>query len=315
MIVAAPLRRAVDDALLRAGGALLRAQSPDGFWRDFDMPVGSSEAWTTALIGWCLAHGLGDASIRRALRRAAIAVRGAWIPGGWGFNRGTGPDADSTAWAIRFLTIVDGPTNSAARHDLERYVDAEGRAHTFAEPGTGAWGDPHPDVTATVGLALVAANAARSTVGKTRDAVVRDVVARREPPAYWWASRTYALAWQLRFIAATGPIPPAVRDAATAALAAAETSASAFDTAHALMAHVQLGSGGDAPRELLETLLDAQEPSGAWWPAATLLLPPRTADDTAFPRGPHADFGPTTTALAAAALDAWRTAAARAAFA
>jgi hypothetical protein len=97
-----PFERAVREAIARGATQLLAQQDDDSFWREFALAPGASESWATAWVGWCLAGtaistGAPHAAVRNALARARSALATARRAGGWGYNRSTGPDADSTA--------------------------------------------------------------------------------------------------------------------------------------------------------------------------------------------------------------------------
>src|SRR5207253_672595 len=114
------------------------------FWRDYNLQPGPSDVWATAWIGSCLCgcRSFND-STGRALAMAVRAISSAVKQGGWGYNRSTGPDADSTAWTCRFLAACNVPLRSMTKEALSRYVDTSGAAHTFCEPGAGSWGEAH----------------------------------------------------------------------------------------------------------------------------------------------------------------------------
>src|SRR5437879_5014552 len=99
-----PLRRWVSEAIEAGLTYLIDHQSNDGLWRDYDMKRGQSEASSTAWVGWCLAHFDRRPLCGISVRKATMALGGICKPTGWGFNRHTETDADSTAWALRFLS-------------------------------------------------------------------------------------------------------------------------------------------------------------------------------------------------------------------
>lgn len=101
----APFVRDVQRAVISGTNRMLGLQDEDGFWREYNLQPGASEAWSTAWVGWCLA-GVGmNQATREARARAVTALAGCRKEGGWGYNRKTGPDADTTAWVLRFLSV------------------------------------------------------------------------------------------------------------------------------------------------------------------------------------------------------------------
>src|SRR5215471_10501013 len=93
------MSRAIEDALR----FLLSAQDADGAWRDFDLPPGAAEAWTTAYAGRCVREAASEASVT-ALARARVFLKRQARVGGWAYNRACPCDADSTAHALIFLS-------------------------------------------------------------------------------------------------------------------------------------------------------------------------------------------------------------------
>lgn len=300
-----PSHRDIAASIDSAIEAVLRQQSADGFWRDFDVPIGRSEAWTTALVGWCLTPWLAQREVRIALLRARPALLSASGPGGWGYHRMTTPDADSTAWVLRCLGILAPAVAVAGRDKLERFVDAGGRAHTFLEPLAGEWGSAHPDVTPVVGLALLASRASPFLLRTVRQAVLEDFCNPAQRRAYWWQSETYAMAWQLRFLARSGGIPNRVGRTAVDAMRVARTDRDPFEVSHTLLALAALGESRGLSDILIEQLLVTQTGTGLWAGSAPLLVPVAEPSASGNTRGPYHDFGTVTTALALFSLHTW----------
>src|SRR5260370_1321069 len=101
----------------------------DWFWRDYHLPPGMSDAWSAAWVGWCLASRPPPlrSEARSCLQRALRALSGCRCAGGWGYNRTTGPDADSTAWVVRFLSHLGasvGPSVAGLAAVFGGYVPA-----------------------------------------------------------------------------------------------------------------------------------------------------------------------------------------------
>ncbi|MDM5177584.1 hypothetical protein PO883_10310 [Massilia sp. DJPM01] len=281
----APFERAIRDAIAGGIDYLLSQQDEDGFWREFDLAPGPSEAWTTAWVGWCLSGAAerGPAArvrVQAALARACRAVMSAKGDAGWGYNRRTGADADSTAWALRFCAAQGVALDGAGL--LAPYVDAGGGVHTFVEPGWGRWTDAHDDVAANAGLALLAMPKA----GATLQRIVRRVVECCPGHTFWWSTQAYGIAWGLRLLSACpaqapGGLPPGCRQA----LDALPRPASCFDVAHRLLAALALHDA-DAANGWCAVLLD-QWQSPAWPGSPVLLVPDRT---TATPLDPQPEM-------------------------
>src|SRR5260370_19815072 len=100
-----------------------------------------SEAWSTAWVGWCLASCPPPlrSEARTCLQRALRALSGCRCAGGWGYNRTTGPDADSTAWVVRFLSHL-GASVGPSVAGFEALFDVFWRAHPPPVTEAAQWG-------------------------------------------------------------------------------------------------------------------------------------------------------------------------------
>jgi hypothetical protein len=277
--VRSPFERSVESAIQRGVNVLLQQQDKDGFWREFELQPGASESWATAWVAWCLSGRAGrgwQMPVRASCRRAAAVVWHARTNGGWGYNRGTGPDADTTSWVLRFLCACGSRVEPLPY--LAPYIDAGGGVHTFRELGFGAWTDAHDDVAANAGLALLTAGPRAPAVDRIR----RHLTRRFPGETYWWSTPTYGVAWTLRFLSASGGLPPAVRTTAQAWIANLPESSSSFEVAHRLMAVLDLYRVKAAAVPLVNLLLDLCGPDG--WPGSSfLLVPPRDMGAAAAP--------------------------------
>lgn len=280
---------------------LLQRQDQDGFWREFDLQPGASEAWTTAWVGWCLTRAVPDGSaqalrIRTSCGRAAASVWNAQRSGGWGYNRRSGPDADTTSWVLRFLTARGLRVEPAGF--LTPYIDPGGGVHTFRDSGYGAWTHAHDDVAANAGLALVSTPTARSLVAR----IERRLVARFPGDTYWWSTPIYGAAWMLRFIDACGDVSETVHDRARRWIEDLPPSDSPFELAHRLLASRHTERSADESLHVVNRLLDLAGRDG--WPGGSfLLVPPRGAGPQAAPN-PELR-GLLTTAICVAVLSEW----------
>jgi hypothetical protein len=300
--------RSVSNVVQRGIHCLLLRQSPDGFWRDYHLPPGMSEAWSTAWVGWCLASCSppSRSEVRTCLQKALRAVCGCYGSGGWGYNRTKGSDADSTAWAVRFLSVAGISAGPAAAR-LESFLDLHGRAHTFLERDAGTWGDAHPDVTAMVGLALLAAQPSGHSIARVREAVLRT----REPGAgwqsFWWTTNTYATYWSVEFLRRSGGLPAEVGSEIQQWLQhKSDLTASAFELSHRLLLAIALRLCGDPLVEMLvDGLLELFEANNGWPPSAHLLVPSRSDGADLRNVGFHDSEGLMTTAIASHALTQW----------
>jgi hypothetical protein len=242
--------------------------------------------------------------LNRPLSAAAYAVRHAFTLGGWGYNLSTGPDADSTAWAIRFLATSADGIGSDAMQCLAAYVDAHGRAHTFLEPDAGTWGAAHADVTPVAGLALLAAGAPTALITRVRRAVEQPCLTGRSWHSFWWSTDDYANAWSVEFLARSGGLSAAVTRVAREIAAAGGEPRDAFEAAHRLLLLLRLGASfNDRADRMVDCLLDFAGPTGMWPPSAQLLVPDKRDGRSSIA---FADVnGILSTAIACTALARW----------
>ncbi|CAN0463475.1 unnamed protein product, partial [Laminaria digitata] len=78
----------LEERILMAIDALYARQHADGAWRDYALPFGSADCFTTAFVGLTLARSLSySASAGRRAKRAASWLAGARTQqAGWGLG-------------------------------------------------------------------------------------------------------------------------------------------------------------------------------------------------------------------------------------
>jgi hypothetical protein len=298
--------RALNETLSQGIDYLLQRQSKDGFWRDYLLTPGMSESWSTAWVGWSLAQCGRSKSISEALCKAALALKLCCRENGWGYNRDTVPDADSTAWVLRFLDIMQHHYGLAAVGRLEAWLDAHGRAHTRLDARSGSWGGAHSDVTPVVGLALLSAKAPISLLRRVGSAVITGRAPNGVWRSFWWTTDAYATAWSIEFLAKIGSLSPQVSNDTERWLRKCDADANAFELSHRLLALAALGlSYNELTLALVENLLELSMLRDGWPPAAVLRIPPKKRV-SAHPELLYKDEqGLMTTAIACAVLARW----------
>ena len=261
------------EAIKRAGEFLLASQSADGLWRDYDsLEPGCSEGWVTGVVAWSLTLPPSHRRTPHAVFAAAESLHAIAQDDGWGYNRNTASDADSTAWIWRFLTRIDRYGGRSAIVDLSNYLEPGGLVRTFRGTRFGAWASAHADVTPVLGLALHAIQ----EVSKVVDGVRKTALGQRSADglwdSYWWTSRAYAIARNLEFLVATGGIPEEIRRRAVEWLSAQpDLDKSSFVVAQELAAAVLVDR--EMSRRRGETLLEMQQSDGGWAASRALLVP------------------------------------------
>lgn len=298
--VAAPRRfppsHSLREVRRRAVSALLERQDPRGGWFDFRLPVGHATEWTTAYA----ALALSATPEERDLAGPAVQQAARWLTrsrayaAGWGFNDRTGPDADSTGFALRALEAAGEPVPAADRAWLRERWQATGGIATYDGPG--AWGHAHPCVTAAAFLALDAAQrlALRSAV---LDYVASTRLGDGQWPSYWWRTHSYSTWHHVRLLELLGA-PTAVPTPAEP-----EPGATAFDLAWRVALSTR-GGPRVVRRHLLDALVALQDDDGAFPGAPELrVTDPDCADPWIEPRGrlytDHAGVLATASALTA----------------
>jgi hypothetical protein len=259
----------------RAVSFLASRQHEDGFWRDYQLEPGRSEAWTTACVGFALQQ-VGGGS--REVVSAAEALLRTVRPSGWGYNSLTASDADTTSWVIRFLAAMDALGDVDCRKLLGPYITSAGGVHTFSSiERFGTWGHEHDEVAPVVGMALLAAGDP-VLAGCVRQALLT----KNDWRPFWWRGCSYVCAQSLEFLAASGGIPDDIQHRELARLSSLPPASSSFDLAQRIRAATYLGGTS----YWNEPLLELQEADGGW-PASPELLVPSQVDGS--PGIPKAD--------------------------
>ncbi|QEC43927.1 hypothetical protein [Pseudobacter ginsenosidimutans] len=274
--------QAVTEAVQLAEQFLLLQQDVDGCWRDYQLEPGSSEAWTTATVLYSLT-GSQPSSIPVPMVNAAIqALLDLQRPTGWGYNRHTATDGDSTAWACRALASLQALPGAFLAAILQNYIHENGSTRTFIlQDRFGSWADHHADVQPMIGMALLKCYA--SAASKQTSTLTSLIFRMRNHcilsagnelwTAFWWNSDAYAIAINLEFLQTSGGIPEAIRQNATLWLMQTNSPQSAFEAAQLLKIALLCGVDPDTTGNLAQYLLNTQLTDGSWASAEVLLVP------------------------------------------
>lgn len=266
-ITQAELQRSIADGAV----FLLAAQDDDGLWRDYRLEPGASETWVTAVVGLTLARCEAFVAPGNALDRAVDAVHRHRKPDGWGYNARTAADADTTAWALRFLAGQGALRGLDAAGLLGPFITPTGGVRTFKDPERfGNWAAIHPDVTPLVGMALVESKADVELIRFVRRGCLngRDDSGLWLP--YWWSSKAYGIAHNLQFLTVSGGIPVACKEAAKRWMYSAPAPETPFDAAQRVVIACLLDLD---PGPWLRPLLQMQLAHGGWPFSPELLVP------------------------------------------
>jgi hypothetical protein len=238
---------------------LIARQQGNGSWQDYHrFPVGSATEWVTAFVGAAL-FDAGAPEALPAARRATARLLAVRPPGGaWGFNAATGPDADSTAWAmiaLRAAGLSIPPTAVAFLASLRR---SDGGFATY--PRADGWGISHPDVTPVAVLALPDSERSGAAEGALAFAL-RTVHADGSWPAYWWRGRHYSSYWNRVLLSALGRAMPPPN---AAPVEPSRTIESAFDLSWVLAIAALDADPPPAVAALARLLVERQRGDGGW---------------------------------------------------
>jgi hypothetical protein len=254
---------------------ILALQSSNGSWTDWALPPGSSSVWTNAYVGYklrCLPRHL------KAKAAPHIAAASHWLldnqfaEGGWGYNETVGPDADSTSYAILFLSSAGCHVPEAAYPHLARYQCLEGGFSTYLSDGeSNSWTVSHPDVTPIALLALLTQTVPdRRSIQRGIDYVLEQQTPEGLWNSFWWDSLLYGTEVSLSFLRAANVD---VEIAAPVNLSRTPPS-NAFETALMISILLYMDTFGlhTAIHDLTDKLIIQQESDGSWKTAPILRI-------------------------------------------
>jgi hypothetical protein len=188
---------------------------------------------------------------------------------------------------------------------LAKFISPTGEVRTFLDPLTGAWSDPHPDVAAVAGLALLASGSPRELVARVRSALLAAAHPDGTWSSFWWSTPVYATVWAGLFLHRTDGLTSRHCDHLRQFLDSAAVGDTALEHGLALLLGLQLGRSNTVCGRLAADLLDQQQVNQAWPPSPLLLIPPRHSSEGPCAEG-HADFrGLISTAVACLAMSRW----------
>jgi hypothetical protein len=262
---------AVHAALNDAVSYLISIQHKDGYWQDFDLPVGASDQWVTAYVGMSLAYVGRQTNLPEATRAAQTALD--WLcrdrpySAGWGYNSMTGPDADSTTMALTLMRALGHVPDPADSDFLaSRWRTGDGGVATYDGPD--AWGHAHWDVTAYA-YAAMAPKDRETHADDFRAGLKANLQTDGTWRAYWWRTPYYSTLVTLEALAELG-IPEPVNT--TVSLAVDGT----FDIICAIGIAQLRGANAHQIESALVALHRSQWPDGRFPGGANL----RVTDET-----------------------------------
>lgn len=275
-----PLNLALEETIAVGLNYILSMQSANGSWTEWALPPGSSSTWTTAYVGVKLRHlPLELSSI--AAPRVALAAHwlndNAFSDYGWGYNQAVVSDADSTSYAILFLTSAGQQVPHSSYSLLVDLQRADGGFSTYLPVGEpNSWNVSHPDVTPIALLAMLTHPAPdRNVIQRGIEYVLRQKTSLGLWNSFWWDSCLYGTEASLSLLNAAGikmPIPMALTQIEPA---------SAFETAllTTSLLSVEYDRTHKIIRDLVDKLINQQQPDGSWNTAPMLRITRRDCYD------------------------------------
>jgi hypothetical protein len=191
---------------------------------DFMTPHGDAATWVSAYVGcslreWCRFESGHDPQQRAAteeiLAGLAMLLRQSYQDNGWPMNSSLPPDAETTAWVLRFL-FPSGLAQSdrglyfkVIQH-LPAYQLEDGGFSKFLVKTAGqafpGWATSHPEVTGLV-VSTLAGSAAQGTeavIQRGLNYLLRTRDGRILWRSYWWEGASYTNFYCLEALLACG---------------------------------------------------------------------------------------------------------------
>jgi squalene cyclase len=277
------LKVRVENSLAKALEYVLSCQESSGSWVEWRLPPGPSHTWTTAFVGYKLRL------LPSALRKSAsdvLARAGQWLAKaadserGWAYNEHVEVDADTTAFAILFLSSLGISVADTSYHRLLEFQRSDGGFSTYQpRDSSDAWGKSHPDVTPGALLALL------TKYQKGDDIIVQGLsytLSQKTTQSglwnsYWWDTPLYATALNLELLTSACPEVDRLQTSQTVLKLSPATM---FEAGLLLSCYCYaLDPAEDKVASVLELLLDNQQDDGSWPSGAILRVTRRDCDE------------------------------------
>ncbi len=198
--------KTIDDALSAGLAYILGTQNKNGSWLDFYLLPGPSDIWVTAYVGYSLtqvAKVVSENRLRESLSRARDWIASSMNADfGWGYNKKTDTDADSTAYSINFLASLGESVDNRSFTRLRGFQKGDGGFCTYLLTDEGhSWGDSHPDVTPVALLALLnKLEADDEIIVRGARSVLKNRGADGFWQSFWFDTPLYSTAVNLKFL-------------------------------------------------------------------------------------------------------------------
>jgi hypothetical protein len=257
---------------LRNGVDYIFSNRTNQYWKDFLLPVGDSDQWTTAYVLWQLGLlplkllNLYDFEIRESL--TWLAQVGAQR-NGWGYNATTELDSDSTSIAILALKAFNRDVSATAYDFIQLCQTTEGGMATYL-PGNMSAGSWVSGVTDITPVALDACGPRMNYDDKTKSIhfLNNSQLSDGTWPSFWWLSRLYPTSKVLTVLPRYSKI---LKEKQLRNTLLGFHPVGAFETALLILCLLDLNLHRNAT-PLIKELLNDQLETGCWEASAFLRL-------------------------------------------
>jgi hypothetical protein len=199
--------------------------------------------------------------------------------GSWGYNEEVEVDADTTAFAILFLSSLEFSVADRNYNRLLEFQRADGGFSTYLpRNSTDAWGRSHPDVTPSALLALLTKFPSRDTsIRRGLSYAVSQETESGLWNSYWWETPLYATALNLELLTLIFPEADRSRTSKTVLRLSPTTM---FEAGLLLSCCCfAFGLCKDKAVSICEILLNNQEDDGSWPSGAILRVTRRDCSE------------------------------------
>ena len=276
---------------------LLNSRTKIGWWKDFITYAGQSDEWVSAYVASILAKSPDEKLIKAVVQSWNLLRqrRRFRFKKGWGFNKWTPSDADTTGWVLNLYLKLKAEQPKIYQEGisfLQKHLDDSGGFATYSNKNalkkftnlTGrhsfdGWCSAHPCVTATITM-----------LPEFRDRALLYLVDIQKKegdwPSYWWLSKEYVTYLSIEAIYGHGKIYKDQILSVTKKWALNRVNSilnqnnrfESFALASGLGILALDNIDDEEIAELLtvgiETLLKHQQPDGSWPASARLRIPP-----------------------------------------
>lgn len=204
-------KKALEGSIVSSLGYILSHQSKDGSWMDCQFPPGPSDAWATAYVGYRLKrvpNRLKSRAARSTLSASKWLKRNEYADAGWGYNRVSGSDADSTACAILLLVSEGEKVSIRSYRHLMEFQSADGGFSFYLPTGRAdSWRVSHPDITPVALEALLTRYDRKNPrIKKGLEYVLKQRTSDGLWNSFWWDSFLYGTEANLSFLDTIGAL-------------------------------------------------------------------------------------------------------------